>query len=419
MKRAISILFLLCLLFPLVSSLEIQAKDSFGQGETFYAKLSGVILNDISVKDISLYRGHVRAPADFLLYEFEDEFYISTQLIGKESGDYSIEIKNVEYQKGLDVVKEDLIKNFTITNKTADFYVQPLLIRTQDDFELKIQNLNENTISVDISSGIENSTNSFSLKTGEIKEIGFGISNVEQDSIQNIKLSTANTEYTAKIYVYSKDENEQREMKFQPSELKIPLLTNQTDYTKRIVTLKNTGNIDLEDITFKISNELKDYLILESPTIPMLSDNKSIDINLYFNTNSTIREEFVSGQLTAKQTIDTETIYAYIAIDLNITKDYQPLENETISKEEVSDFIKSCSDYGGVVCGKEQECSVDEIPSTDGNCCLGSCKKPEKSNSNGKIIGWTLVVIAIGIIIWFYFKKYKKTAPKVNLIKKK
>lgn len=48
---------------------------------------------------------------------------------------------------------------------------------------------------------------------------------------------------------------------------------------------------------------------------------------------------------------------------------------------------QSCSEQGGIVCGSGEECSANEVSSSEGSCCLGNCEAVEVENICGEFGG--------------------------------
>jgi len=116
---------ILILLLPVLSAVEFDMKTNFSQDETLILKVSGNFFEPILKEDILFFEEHTRIPLIPFVVEIENEFYIYSQLIGKQPGNYSIVIKKAKlFQEGI-VVERDLTQNFTITDDFADFSVEP------------------------------------------------------------------------------------------------------------------------------------------------------------------------------------------------------------------------------------------------------------------------------------------------------
>ena len=87
-----------------------------------------------------------------------------------------------------------------------------------------------------------------------------------------------------------------------------------------------------------------------------------------------------------------------------------PGVNETIVR------TKTCLEINGTICDSDEKCEGKTENAKDGVCCIGTCKKEDVSNT-GKIIGWTIVVIIVLFLLWFFKTKYKGAKKEVDLLK--
>ena len=148
MKITLIILTIL-LVLPVASAIEFDMKSDFSQGETFMAKVSGNFIRPILQENIFFYRGHVRVSIEPYITKIEDDFYIYAKLPENEE-DYSIVIENAEYMEGSNLIDEDIVREFSITNETADFAIDPGFVVTKGDFFVEVQNLQNYKINVSI-----------------------------------------------------------------------------------------------------------------------------------------------------------------------------------------------------------------------------------------------------------------------------
>ena len=445
MKR--SVIILLILFLPVLSAVSMEMKTEFDQGETFMAKVSANFFEPITKEDISFYREHVRQPMSAYVVKINNDFYIYAQLFGKPQNNYSITIENVQYIEGGLNVKEDLTKNFSITNNNADFSIEPGFVYTNEAFFIEVENLQESEIIIDVvtsSVGLE-TEEPINLGTGETKKIYFSIENANS-TFEIIKLSTEKLEYEIPVYVFgvedvsqditeetvcenigtcqsSCDENsqdlgkldcgffstccreidEQKSFNFEKSELEITMPTNSN--TIREIYLYNTGEKTIEDISLEISGELKNYIILSEDKIDKLEPDSNVKIEVMFYSFDKAVE--VQGKITAEEGVSTSS-----EISLNIINDYIPIDEYEYSP---SDQTKTCAELNGVVCSLDEKCDTDYIYAKDNKCCLGICKGSETSSS-GKIIGWAIVGIVAVFLIWFFMKKYRGAKKPASLL---
>ncbi|MEJ2268030.1 MAG: hypothetical protein P8X70_03070 [Nanoarchaeota archaeon] len=304
-------IFLILFFLPMMSSIELEIKSNFSQGETLLAKISGNFLQPLLKENVFFYRdGHVRIPLEYNIEKIQDEYYIYALLLNKNPyNNYSIVIKDIEYMKGNQISEEKISKTFSIIEKTADFSINPGVISTNNDFSVEVQNLNENKITIKINEkqkqqetpesqenseesnegfnffgtgeAILNTPQDYTLKSGEIKEIYFNIDNIQQSTFQIIEFKTDNFEYELPVYIKTEDEiiQQSKSFLFKPSELNISVPTNSA--SKRIIYLENTGKQDLENISLSISESLQNYTNLSIKNIEDLEKNSSIRIGLF------------------------------------------------------------------------------------------------------------------------------------------
>jgi len=423
----ISILFLFVM--PIMSAVEFEMKTNFSQEETLMAKVSGYFLEPILKENIFFYRGHVRVPMEYDVAKIDEEFYIYALLSDKDPNNYSIAIKDARYMKGSQVSEEELVKNFSIIENISDFSINPGFVITKDDFFIEVQNLQDYKITIKVKTRNETSEISedkgffgslfgggededseedsiVTLMSGEIKKINFELENINQPTLKIIWLSTENLTYKIPVYVFVEEEPEknQRGFKIEPSDLNISIPTNSN--TTRIIYLYNTGQEKLRNILLSVSDSLKSYVNISIEKIEELNENSNIKIELYLFSE---KEGKVKGNIKAKT--EDETLLTYSAIFLNFLKDYVPLD------EDDKIFItKPCSEWNGTICGKDEECDKETVTVKDGNCCFGTCKKIEESPI-GAIIGWGIIIIIAGFLIWFFIKKYRKAKKPIDLLK--
>ncbi len=436
MKKYISIIFLLILLFPILSAINIEMKDEYKRGETFLAKFSGNFITPPSEENIFFYRGHVKIPGEIFLAKIDDEFYVSSQLLNKEAGNYSIVIEEVEYMYGVETSEEDIIGNFTILSELADFKVDPGLLITNEDFYVNLQNLQDSKLNISLSLETDSGSSSdslfssffgttieesegktFELKSGEIEKINFEISDIKSSTLKKLRFSTTDFEYELPVYVYLNDTENRGSsngisnyyLEFEPSELDV---SSSTGYeTSRIVYLENSGEGDTEDIEFSVSNSLEDFVNISPHRVDKLESNSSLRIEIYISSDNPY---LVKGHLKAETFDDV----FYLPISLNFTEGYIP--NENISDTE----DKYCAELNGELCGESEECVGVTKTAVDGDCCLGTCEEnPSGTGSGGflsnKVIGWGLLILVVAFLGWFYFKKYRGQSGKkeVDLLK--
>ncbi len=415
-KSTVFILFLL--LFPIISAVEFDMKTSFIQGETLTAKVSGNFLTSITKNNVFFYRGHERSAMEYDVLKIEDEFYIYALLSGKSPDNYSISIENVKYMRGAEITGDYIIKNFSITNNTADFSVRPGVIVASEDFFVEIQNLQDRKLTVNVNTGTNTTQNnsreilisssnskeaSVILKSGEIKRINFNLTKGEP-GLQNIELKTDKLTYEILVYISEGiKKNEEKSFKFNPSSLVSSIPVNSI--SKKVFYLYNTGDKELNNISLSLSDSLGLFANLSQKKIDKLDAKSNISIELSFFYAG---ETEIDGDLEAK----TENLTASSFISLKFSANFTKL-NETGQ----SSSPKTCAESNGTIYNtKTEKCSLEHFQAKDGWCCPGNVAKIEKS-STGRIIAIVLILLIVGGLVWFYFAKYRKTKKPINLLK--
>ncbi|HJZ18780.1 MAG TPA: hypothetical protein VJ208_01630 [Candidatus Nanoarchaeia archaeon] len=405
---------ILILLLPVLSAVEFDMKTNFSQDETLILKVSGNFFEPILKEDILFFEEHTRIPLIPFVVEIENEFYIYSQLIGKQPGNYSIVIKKAKlFQEGI-VVERDLTQNFTITDDFADFSVEPGFVFASEDFFINVQNLQDRGITVN--SQIENESahsesggffdfflgestegNEISVKTGETKKINFRKDDFTPLEINKIEISTNSTKYSIPVYVLKTEDKIQEKIKFEFSDLNISIPLNSN--TTRIINLYNLDNSG-KNFELSVSESLKPYVSFSN--ISILAENSSEKIEFIFSSGN--EEKKIEGIITAKT---QDNLSTDIFVSLNFAKNLSHENGLT---------TPLCSEITGIICSQGQKCNADTRVARDGICCLGVCIE-EKKSSIGKIMGWSLVGLVIILLLWFYFAKYKKVRNVVDLLK--
>ena len=107
-----------------------------------------------------------------------------------------------------------------------------------------------------------------------------------------------------------------------------------------------------------------------------------------------------------------EEIEEEIGEDITISPEIkQEAEDKGVTIKE----IITCEKKGGTICGTNYECDVEEEIDEQGRgwCCVGTCS--EKKIAPWKFVGWFIVIAVIILIFWF-FAKYKGTKKPFNLL---
>lgn len=423
MKSVIVIFLLSLLIIPIASAVEIEVKNSFSQEETFIAKVSGNFFDPVVPENVFFYRGHVRTSVEKSVKKIDGDYYITGQLSNKPEGNYSLSIENTRYYEINELKDDDVVRDFTITNETASFSINPAAVSTKNDFSISITNFLNDEITVEAritnksetnkddtgffaslfeSQNEPNSDNSISIKSGETKNMNFDISDFSS-GLQFVELSYEDFYYNVPVEKTSEtdEKEEQSNFEFEPSLLNVTAISGSN--TTRIVYLENTGGSDIENITFYVSEFLEPYVTLSNYTSSGVDKNSSEKISVLFSSEKKV---YAEGQITA----ESEDLITHIAVYFNSV-------GEGTSGKNGSTVSETCENIGGEICPEDQQCDGEIRYATDGVCCVGQCIE-KRQGSTGVYIGWGIVIIVIGFLLWFYLRRYKRVDKKdIDLFK--
>lgn len=413
MKRVYILLAVfLIFLIPLISASQIELnKQEFDKGETLFAKISGNFVDQITRDNVHFYRGgHVEIfSVEFEIEKIDEDFYLYANLpINPQETNHSLRIEDVRYYQATEIVDETIRENFTISNQTADFSITPGFIESTNDFFVEIINLVDRQIDVAIESSDRIETEpSLELNIGE--EDSTLIQLRDPLSEEKINFSTENTEYTFWLFVPfgspTTGEDLEKDFSFETEVIEISMSTDSD--TKRVIYLKNEGETSIEDIELSVSEDLKEYISLNPSSINELDFNESIKIELSINSDA--ENKTLEGLIIASSDTGNLSIQDTSIIILDFIPNFIP-SNQT-SQDDSS--AKLCSEVGGEICGDSEVCDGDIFHAQDGTCCLGVCEEESSGlGSTAKWIGWTLIILIVGFVFWFYKSKYKKTGSK-------
>lgn len=425
--KKLTIFIVLFLILPSISAISIDLKPSYLSGETIIAKISGNFIGSISSDNVIFYRGYTKIPIQTVVSKLGDNYYIYAQTFGKQPGNYSINLHEIQYfQQGL-VKNDDYFQNFSISNSNADFYINPAVISTKGPFKINIQNLLSSDLSIDIyenevpvndsseepsffdllfgtSSIPQEETTRTEIIPGDVaKDILFNLTKSNQTDVKFIQLKSNNINYTIPVELIVTEEEKIIPLKhliFSPNILNFSMSTNSN--TTRIIYLYNDGNLDLENISFILDDSLIPYVTLDSDKIDNLKENKSIKLTLKFSSDD--QEKNFSGAIKANYSNN----YAYLEIFTNFIKDYIPTieDNQTIF--DPAENVLKCQEQNGTICQEGYVCTGDIEPASDGLCCFDSCVEENKSGSGNKLLGWLILIVIGAALIWFFKTKYPK-----------
>ncbi len=415
-KGVISLLVLLLIIFPMTSAVEFNLNPAYKSGETIITKISGNFLSSLAKENIFFYKEHVRVPVDYGIEKINKEYYLYASLEGKTEGNYSISVKNVQYMNGAETLSDDLVRNFSITNETADFSLKPGAIVSAGKFSLEIQNLKDEQLSIMVTTKIANgSERDISVVAGETTAKLISVSLVSGESgkiyfesgegfptFQKIKLSSANLTYEVPVYIFSSAIFSEDSYKIEPPEIISSIPSEKI--TKRTIFIYNSGDTEIENISMSLSDSISSFVNVSPAHVDSLAPNTNLPLELSFFSPGEIE---ASG--TLKVNINGETML-YSQISLKFLRDFVPANDSQQSS------VKTCGELTGKICKSGEACDSQIVYAKDNVCCLGNCVSTKEKSPWGTIIGFAIFFILVVVGLWFYKTKYKKAGKPVNLL---
>ncbi|MEK6891537.1 MAG: hypothetical protein AABX03_05375 [Nanoarchaeota archaeon] len=417
-KKSLLILLLFLLIFSItfVSSLEIKpVKTDFMKGETFQATIDGNVITTIKKEDVGFYKNNAQIPLNLGISKINHTYYIYA-ILPYESRNYTLIIKNVYYSEFNQFKKSDLELNFSISNQTSEFNVNPGFISTTKNFEISVFN-NLNSV-LNINYGFEGyNASSLVVQPQSIRQIPVSISSINSTSLNNLKISSLGNSYTIPVNIIklqnntntqNNNSNNNNEGKVSFTQNKIKVILNKGESYFDSIDLENFGDREVNDISISLSENLKDYLFIPQNKINSLKPGESVGINF---TATFTKTGNYTGFIFSSYNNESDLV------DLEFFIGEKLISNTSIPGK------KSCSELNGNKCSSSQFCSGgSNVNSLEGFCCLGQCKEFNSTSSSSSGSNWLAIIavlIILGILGAFLYFKYKKPKTSSDRILKK
>jgi len=405
-KRAL--LFLLVLFsVSLVSSLNVDMKSTFQPGETAIGSIEGNFLTQITPENIYFYSDRVSIPLVFDIARINDKYYFYVLLPTNER-EYTMIIKEAHYFENNQENLRDIEKNFSVSGNITEFSVYPGFIITKNNFTLSLESKNQ-PLSVTIK--VQNQSIQVNLPIAKTKKVGLTV-NSNNFTMDFVSLSSQYTNYKIPIAILSSNksvyysrntsENITDSEKFRFSQSELNISVNEDSEFLYDVYLVNVGDKDLENIKIVLSGDVKSIAAITPSTFD-LNQSESKKIELKINSADI-------GAFRGKITAETDSLSTSSDIIINsLSKDTEiptPIETK-----------EPCIVYNGIICKSSEQCSSAVRDSLEGACCLGKC---ESKTSYTTIIIGILILIAVGVGLFFLYKRQKatKTSSSNEIVRK-
>ena len=215
---------------------------------------------------------------------------------------YNFKKNDVYFKENNAFKTEDLEANFSSSNLTADFNVNPgFVITRENSFQLALyNNLNSN---LDISYTLGNIEGSKIIPLQETSELTIDASKIKGTSLNHLIISSPNSQYDIPVYLIRNQTFDLVEINDSDNNSIINFLEgpdlrfsiDKIDETLKIgegyeysLILENQGDEDSGEITLKVSDELIDFVSLETGSIENLPPNTAQEIKFSILTKTPI-----------------------------------------------------------------------------------------------------------------------------------
>ena len=404
MKRGVFI-FLSLFLISLASAtptLTFQ-NEEIQPGETILTTIStvGNFERQIETSAIKFYEGRkqVSFEYDIKFYEGIHYLYIYTT----REGTFSMEISEILYNEADVLQATTITKQFNITK-------QNIFNEETNETSTQILQIKLGFVFTTETPSIKLTNRGTSPLTFEYKETEISLQILENYEIETtpeqvfsyINISSYKDFSIPIIYPPAnatfKSPSVQLDLRQNPELLLAELFTGTK--SQETIELFNFGHDTLTNIQIE-----SDFTFLETEEIENMSAREVKNLTITFDPKF---PGHFQGNVNITYTQNTEQKTLSIPLSLFILPEGSSIEDFTINE-------KTCTEISGEVCGSGFICSGEAtFTKSQEYCCLGTCESVE-SESEGGGFGWLVgivIIIALGLGGYYFYKKQKKIVPK-------
>jgi len=454
------------MLFSRAGAISSDLKETYRPSETAIVKLSGNILEPISLSQIKIKRVNQAVGFEGDAAKIGDDYYIWF-IAPLNTNNYTLVVEDVYTTYGGVSVIAEFYQEFIVAGEQIDYSVNPGAIFETDNFEIVV-NLYEDfdkLISIDFPE-----VRDFVLKPG-INYVDFSVEDTAGTQITTINVG----DYTIPAYIVGKGVEEEiivpdsescnngeiendevcecgddEECGNSDDDLDGENCTSFGFDSGNLFCKDGCTNFDKDDCAYEEEVTAKNYFFRFNPRMikgtVLISEQSGeyrfgiinlgeeiienvsleyneemfliypdggvdIDINetVYFNLslkgfNDDIRE-VVKASAGGKED--------YLLIKITGTTDEGETTTEYIGEESATEPLYYCSELNGLKCTGDEACSETEKVTIDESaCCVGTCAEPESGGSYAWVGYLIAGIVILGlIIIWV---KYKKAGGEKN-----
>ena len=394
MNKSILLVISLLLLSPALA-LDVTLKEKYDQKETIIAEIQGPVLEPITPSQVEFFRNNVQVVFEYDIKRIGSGYFIYA-ITPEFEQNYTLFLKDVLTTVNGNQQRVTLEKDFSTTNNTVPYTLNPGFIITAEDFDLVVT-LNRDQ-SQDIA--ISNPQSTFNLQPG---------TNVLHFSLDNFPNGFSDLiigMYTLPVYIT-------KPITTAPGVIVSNYIRITPDrYSNRFIIgerpniifqITNTGKSDLTQFVFDYDSNI---MVLNPKEIKKLKVNETLNINV------TLKSFNQSINSLIKITAGNETFD--LPLIINYDQENPIVTNNTLSNQTQPSRYR-CSEYAdGKICLSSQSCQGQIIQASDGECCRGTCVLKETKSSNAWI-GYLIVaiILIVGVIILGRYFKSRGSLPSI------
>lgn len=390
MKKTGLALFLI-LALPLSLALSVDIQSNYLPGQTIIIKLDGNFLDNIQKSDVSFMSGRDFLPLTFDLAKIKDDYYLYA-ILQDFPRNYTLTIKNVHYTESGIEKTSNLVYNFSTSNNTALFSVEPGFIIATSNFSVKIKSRIQD---INVQSSFLNSSQNIFIKEGKSASLFFSAGNSE--NLNFLALFSGDLSYNLPVYIIKKQRIINASLpltslKFNKPVFNLSIIKKQNFQFE--IELLNNGQTDLHNITISSDSEL---VKISPEKINSLLSEDSVLLNLSVKAGE-------SGVFSANLKASADDYEASSLIYLNSLENLASYTNFTKNMSDIP-VSKTCGEEQGIFCQADEICSSNvKLTSEAKLCCLGKCNK---ASSGGKWIFLIILLIILAAGGYFFYRKAK------------
>jgi len=342
MKKSISLLFVLLLVIPAISAIEIKlSKASYQPQETLQAEITGNFIS-LTNENLLIYEQNTpRSQPVISDLTKQGNIYYFYAILPNQQGNFSLKIENARYTESGVEKTTAIVKEFTIIKtNTSSLQINPGFVKTSTDFSIKIKALNSNQ---DINAVFNQQSQNLSLIEDMQKTISFPISGLIGK--YDLKINS----YTIPVFIIEKTIINNTLVN-QTNQTNI----NQTNFTQGI----NFSNLNKTEIKDYIENLGNTDSLSCSDIGKICLDNQECD----GQTTPSLEGSCCIGNCIEENVSHTGTIIGIIIlvivvlfvgfIYLKSKKRQKPKSTDEILKDKEKEFQKRMQEQGSEVIGK-------------------------------------------------------------------